>query len=165
MRIRILISTTVVRIRILIGTIVVRIATVYFCCQGNIDKKFVRSQQLSLCREAAVKRLLVQRYGVIFTFSGPLRLWGSTLRWKLSITQPKARRGTRFASEEAMSLSFNLNLWCFNLPAITLGCSKCFSNVELNMMLQNHYSIAGNCQPEIRALAHKRFYIWPRHTF
>ena len=48
---------------------------------GGLLRRVGRSQQLSLCRVAAVKRLPVHRYSVIiFIFSGPLELLGSDIR-------------------------------------------------------------------------------------
>ena len=48
--------------------------------KGSSVQIIKRSQQLSLCRMAAVKRLPVHRYSVvIFTFSDPLGLWDSHL--------------------------------------------------------------------------------------
>ena len=51
-----------------------------------------RSQQLSLYRVAAVKRLPVHRYVVIFTFSGPLGSLGSDIQKKNTANAGARRR-------------------------------------------------------------------------
>ena len=68
----------------------------FWCCTSKRTSFhiFQRSQQLSLCCVAAIKRIPIHWYGVVmFTFYGRLGLWGSMLSWNQSIIQIMARKG------------------------------------------------------------------------
>ena len=57
----------------------------------NLKIRFPFSDYLEITTDVIINRVPMHRNSVV-TYSGPLGLWGSTLKWKKSITQTRARR-------------------------------------------------------------------------